>query len=139
MVKPVGRDSASTVSVMSSYGFLCCPGTAIADGRLFLSSPNESRPILLVLQMKSTTTDTSLTKPQLSTLYNKFKTHISPKYPNHRILFGLITNRIPNRFALSDLQSHEDIFLISQNEISQFCPLLAHRLHPSFLPQLTHV
>ena len=87
--------------------------------------------------MKHSTADTSLTKPQLSKLYNQVNTHIYPRYPNHRILFGLVTNRVPSRPALAELQKLEDMFLISQDEISQFCPLLAHRLHPSFLPSLT--
>ena len=137
VVKPTDSDTLFKVTVMSSYAFVCCAGTAVADARIFLSSSNESRPVLLVLQMKHSTADTSLTKPQLSKLYHQVNTRISPCYPNHRILFGLVTNRVPSRPALAKLQKLEDMFLISQDEISQFCPLLAHRLHPSFLPSLT--
>jgi len=136
LAKPVDDGGPQKINLTSRCAFLCCPGTAIADGRIFLSSPNEPRPVLLVLQMKHSTADSTLTKPQVSTLYSQVKTHISPHYPGHRVLFGLVTNRVPSRPALSELQKHEDMFLISSDEISQFCPLLAHRLHPSFLPTL---
>lgn len=128
------------VSLTNHNVYLCAPGTSIADSRVLLSSLNETRSVLLVLQFMSTdssspTPPTPLSAADISHYCQAIQINIVPNYPNYRVVLGIISNRPASKKAMTALAKNTDTFLMSKEQILKFSPLLAHRLHATFLPE----
>ena len=104
---------------------LCAPGTSFLDGRIqFLDQ--ENKPVLIVLQMKETSSDKYLSLKDLEKIY-EVKGLLRKHYPGHKIVIGVISNRPFSQENYKDIIKWENFFLISKAQLASFAPCLEHR------------